>query len=191
VEEKIRDIFKHELSEEEINEFATLVYYPEEKLQLIRDQFDNNQELNEWYTNTIDQMIRLIPYASSKYTRSKLRKVLPKQFVYIIEELLYKTDEYTIKHYYSKIVQKVISLGQADKLIIVLAYTTQQLVVDHLHVVGDIYDRWPEPDKIMGALINYHSLDIQWGNHDVLYFTITVHVILFINYFTFSINMIF
>ena len=170
VKEKIRDIFKHELSEEEINEFATLVYYPEEKLQLIRDQFDNNQELNAWYSKTIDQIIRLIPYASSKYTRSKLRKALPKQFVYIIEELLYKTDEYTNKkHYYSKIVQKVISLGQADKLIIGLAYTTQQLVVDHLHVVGDIYDRGPEPDKIMEALINYHSLDIQWGNHDVLW----------------------
>ncbi|MFS0750406.1 fructose-1,6-bisphosphatase [Oceanobacillus sp. 1P07AA] len=170
VKEKIRDIFKHELSEKEINEFATLIYYPEEKLQLIRDQFDNKQELNECYTKTIDQMIRLIPYASSKYTRTKLRKALPKQFVYIIEELLYKTDEYTNKkHYYSKIVQKVISLGQADKLIIDLAYTTQQLVVDHLHVVGDIYDRGPEPDKIMEALINYHSLDIQWGNHDVLW----------------------
>ncbi|BAC14815.1 fructose-bisphosphatase [Oceanobacillus iheyensis HTE831] len=170
VKEKIRDIFKHELSEKEINEFATLIYYPEEKLQLIRNQFDNKQELNAWYTKTIDQMIRLIPYASSKYTRTKLRKALPKQFVYIIEELLYKTDEYTNKkHYYSKIVQKVISLGQADKLIIGLAYTTQQLVVDHLHVVGDIYDRGPEPDKIMEALINYHSLDIQWGNHDVLW----------------------
>ena len=170
VKEKIRDIFKQELSEEQINEFAALVYYPEEKLQLIRYQIGNNQELNEWYIKTIDQMIRLIPYASSKYTRSKLRKALPEQFVYIIEELLYKTDEYTNKkHYYSKIVEKVISLGQADDLIIGLAYTTQQLVVDHLHVVGDIYDRGPEPDKIMEALINYHSLDIQWGNHDVLW----------------------
>ena len=115
-------------------------------------------------------MIKLISYASSKYTRSKLRKALPNQFVYIIEELLYKTDESTNKkHYYTKIVQQIISLGQADKLIIGLAYTTQRLVVDHLHVVGDIYDRGPEPDKIMDTLINYHSVDIQWGNHDVLW----------------------
>jgi len=90
--------------------------------------------------------------------------------VYIIEELLYKTDEFTNKEqYYTKIVQQIISLGQADKLIIGLAYTTQRLVVDHLHVVGDIYDRGPEPDKIMDTLINYHSVDIQWGNHDVLW----------------------
>ncbi|MFC4025299.1 fructose-1,6-bisphosphatase [Oceanobacillus longus] len=170
VKEKIRDIFKQELSEEQINEFAALVYYPEEKLQLIRDGFNNKQELNEWYENMIDRMIQLISYASSKYTRTKLRKALPKQFVYIIEELLYKNNEFTNKkHYYSTIVQKVISLGQADKLIIGLSYTTQQLVVDHLHVVGDIYDRGPEPDKIMEALINYHSVDIQWGNHDVLW----------------------
>ncbi|MGJ9459681.1 fructose-1,6-bisphosphatase [Oceanobacillus sp. CF4.6] len=170
VKEKIRDIFKQELSEEQINEFAALVYYPEEKLQLIRDGFNNNEELNEWYETMIDRMIQLISYASSKYTRTKLRKALPKQFVYIIEELLYKNNEFTNKkHYYSTIVQKVISLGQADKLIIGLSYTTQQLVVDHLHVVGDIYDRGPEPDKIMEALINYHSVDIQWGNHDVLW----------------------
>lgn len=170
VKEKIRDLFTHEFSEEEMNEFATLVYYPEEKLQLMKNNFANEQDLNEWYTEIIDYMIRLISYASSKYTRSKLRKALPKQFVYIIEELLYKTDEFTNKkHYYNKIVQKVISLGQADKLIIGFAYTTQQLVVDHLHVVGDIYDRGPEPDKIMDTLIQYHSVDIQWGNHDVLW----------------------
>ncbi|GGE50854.1 fructose-1,6-bisphosphatase class 3 [Pullulanibacillus camelliae] len=170
VKEKIRDIFKEELTEQEINEFATLVYYPEDKLKLIKDSFANNKALNEWYKIIIEQMIKLIPYASSKYTRSKLRKALPKQFEFIIEELLYKTDEYTNKkQYYSSIVEHIISLGQADKLIIGLAYTIQQLVVDHLHVVGDIYDRGPEPDKIMDTLINYHSVDIQWGNHDILW----------------------
>ncbi|WP_138420214.1 fructose-1,6-bisphosphatase [Aquibacillus sediminis] len=170
VKEKIRDIFTDVLSEKEINEFATLVYYPEEKLQLIKNNFTTDQELHSWYIDMIDHMIKLIAYASSKYTRSKLRKALPKQFVYIIEELLYKTDEYTNKkQYYKKIVQQIISLDQADKLIIGLAYTTQRLVVDHLHVVGDIYDRGPEPDKIMDTLINYHSVDIQWGNHDVLW----------------------
>ncbi|MED3988151.1 fructose-1,6-bisphosphatase [Priestia aryabhattai] len=170
VKEKIKDLFKNVLSDQEINEFATLVYYPEEKLPLIKAQFRNKKELYEWYKEIIDRMLNLISYASSKYTRSKLRKALPEQFLYIIEELLYKTDEFTNKEqYYTKIVQQIISLGQADKLIIGLAYTTQRLVVDHLHVVGDIYDRGPEPDKIMDTLINYHSVDIQWGNHDVLW----------------------
>ncbi len=170
VKEKIRDIFNGVIYEHEINEMATLVYYPEEKLQLIKNGFDNDQELNQWYKEIIERMIRLISYSSSKYTRSKLRKALPDQFAYIIEELLYKTEESANKEqYYTKIVQQIISLGQADKLIIGLAYSTQRLVVDHLHVVGDIYDRGPEPDKIMEALINYHSVDIQWGNHDALW----------------------
>lgn len=170
VKEKIRDLFRNELSRTELNEFATLVYYPEEKLQLIKHRFGSKQELHQWYAEIIERMIKLISYASSKYTRSKLRKALPQQFVYIIEELLYKTDESANKkQYYTKIVQQIISLAQADKLIAGLAYTTQRLVVDHLHVVGDIYDRGPEPDKIMDTLINYHSVDIQWGNHDVLW----------------------
>ncbi|MBZ5753899.1 fructose-bisphosphatase class III, partial [Metabacillus rhizolycopersici] len=170
VKEKIKDLFVEVLSEQEINEFAALVYYPEEKIQLIKNNFDNATDLYLWYTEIIERMMKLISYASSKYTRSKLRKALPSQFVYIIEELLYKTDDFKNREpYYSKIVQQVISLGQADKLIIGLAYTTQRLVVDHLHVVGDIYDRGPEPDKIMEALISYHSVDIQWGNHDVLW----------------------
>ncbi|MBA9028597.1 fructose-1,6-bisphosphatase [Peribacillus huizhouensis] len=170
VKVKIKDLFKDELSEKELNEFATLVYYPEEKIQLIKNNFGNKKELNQWYTDIIERMMKLVSYASSKYTRSKLRKALPKQFVFIIEELLYKTDQFTNKKdYYTKIVQQIISLCQADKLIIGLAYTTQRLVVDHLHVVGDIYDRGPDPDKIMETLVNYHSVDIQWGNHDVLW----------------------
>ncbi|MBA2173783.1 fructose-1,6-bisphosphatase [Halobacillus locisalis] len=170
VKEKITDLFQDELSEQEINEFATLVYYPEEKIKLIKNAFDNETQLEHWYIQMIERMLKLISYASSKYTRSKLRKALPSQFVYVIEELLYKTaDPANKESYYSKIVQQIISLGQADKLMIGLSYTTQKLVVDHLHVVGDIYDRGPEPDRIMETLINYHSVDIQWGNHDVLW----------------------
>ena len=170
VKEKITDLFQDVLSEQEINEFATLVYYPEEKIKLIKNAFDNEEQLEQWYIQMIERMLKLISYASSKYTRSKLRKALPSQFVYVIEELLYKTDDPANKEsYYSKIVQQIISLGQADKLMIGLSYTTQELVVDHLHVVGDIYDRGPEPDRIMETLINYHSVDIQWGNHDVLW----------------------
>ena len=171
VKEKVEELFKDVLSEKDINELTTLVYYPEEKLQLIKNSFEIKRELNWWYAETINQMIKLISFASSKYTRSKLRKALPEQFVYIIEELLYKTEEESTnkKPYYTKIVQQIISLNQADKLIIGLAYCTQRLVVDHLHVVGDIYDRGPEPHLIMDTLINYHSVDIQWGNHDVLW----------------------
>lgn len=170
VKVKIRDLFKDELQEKELNEFATLVYYPEEKLQLIKSHFSSKQEMREWYIEIIERMLKLVSYASSKYTRSKLRKALPKQFVYIIEELLYKTDEFTNKKdYYAKMVDQIIGLGQADKLIIGLAYTMQRLTVDHLHVVGDIYDRGPDPHEIMDTLIDYHSVDIQWGNHDALW----------------------
>ncbi|MFS0778491.1 fructose-1,6-bisphosphatase [Neobacillus sp. 3P2-tot-E-2] len=170
VKKRIRDLFQDVIFEKEINDFATLVYYPEEKLKLIKSHFGNEQELNQWYIVIIERMIRLISHASSKYTRSKLRKALPSQFVFVIEELLYKTNQSENKEqYYKEIVEQIISLGQADKLITGLAYTTQRLVVDHLHVVGDIYDRGPEPDKIMETLINYHSVDIQWGNHDVLW----------------------
>ncbi|MFD2830437.1 fructose-1,6-bisphosphatase [Corticicoccus populi] len=168
--ERINDIFKDVLTEEQITNFAALVYYPEDRLKVVKERFESKKDLEEWYVEKIHHLIHLVSYSSSKYTRSKLRKALPKQFVYIVEELLYKTDEFTNKKsYYEKIIQKIISLGQAEKLITGLSYTTQRLVVDHLHVVGDIYDRGPEPDKIMDTLIDHHSIDIQWGNHDVLW----------------------
>ncbi|MFC4402571.1 fructose-1,6-bisphosphatase [Gracilibacillus xinjiangensis] len=170
VKEKIKDIFKETMTEQQINDFATLVYYPEDKIKLMKNKLTNKDELHKWYQKVICDMITLIPYASSKYTRSKLRKALPEQFVFVIEELLYKSDKYSNKKtYYEQITQQIITLGQSDKLITGLAYTIQRLIVDHLHVVGDIYDRGPDPDKIMDTLINYHSLDIQWGNHDVLW----------------------
>ena len=170
VRQKIAELFKDTLSDDEISNFAALVYYPEDKLQLVKNDFETKEELDDWYITTIHRMVDLIAHSSTKYTRSKLRKALPQQFVFIIEELLYKTDEDANKKtYYEKLVNQIISLGQADKLIIGLSYSTQRLVVNHLHVVGDIYDRGPEPEKIMDTLIDYHSLDIQWGNHDVLW----------------------
>ena len=170
VRAKINDIFKDKLSQQEINDLATLVYYPEEKLKLVKNNFDSIGTLNIWYITTIQRLIDLITYCSSKYTRSKLRKALPEQYVYIIEELLYKSNEFhNKKPYYETLVNQIIELEQSDDLIIGLSYTVQRLVVDHLHVVGDIYDRGPKPDKIMDTLINYHSVDIQWGNHDVLW----------------------
>lgn len=170
VRAKINDIFENKLSQQEIDDLAALVYYPEEKLKLVKNNFDSISKLNVWYITTIERLIELITYCSSKYTRSKLRKALPEQFVYIIEELLYKSNEFhNKKPYYETLVNQIIELEQSDDLIIGLSYTVQRLVVDHLHVVGDIYDRGPKPDKIMDTLINYHSVDIQWGNHDVLW----------------------
>ena len=170
VRAKINDIFKDKLSQQEINDLAALVYYPEEKLKLVKNNFDSIGTLNICYITTIQRLIDLITYCSSKYTRSKLRKALPEQYVYIIEELLYKSNEFhNKKPYYETLVNQIIELEQSDDLIIGLSYTVQRLVVDHLHVVGDIYDRGPKPDKIMDTLINYHSVDIQWGNHDVLW----------------------
>ncbi|MCD2138608.1 fructose-1,6-bisphosphatase [Salinicoccus halitifaciens] len=170
VRQKIAALFADSLTEEEISGFAALIYYPEEKLQLIKNEFESKEALDEWYIATIHNMIDLVAFSSTKYTRSKLRKALPEQFVFIIEELLYKTDEDANKKtYYEKLVNQIISLGQADKLIVGLSYSIQRLIVNHLHVVGDIYDRGPEPEKIMDTLIDYHSLDIQWGNHDVLW----------------------
>lgn len=141
VKEKIKELFREVWTEQEINDFAALVYYPEDKIQLVIGELSNKHALNQWYRQTIEHMLKLIAYASSKYTRSKLRKALPEQYVYIVEELLYKTDSTNNRSYYEEIYRQIISLGQADKLIIGLAYTTQRLVVDHLHVVGDIYDR--------------------------------------------------
>lgn len=170
VKVKIEELFKDQLTDKELSELAAVVYYPEEKLSLIRQNFTDKNALNEWYKLKVEQLIELVAHSSSKYSRSKLRKALPPQFAYIIEELLYKKDEHdNKKRYYDNILSEIIDLGQANKLIIGLSFTIQRLVVDHLHVVGDIYDRGPEPDKIMDTLINYHSVDIQWGNHDVLW----------------------
>lgn len=165
IKEKIKELFHQTLTKDEQDELATLIYYPEKRLAILT--LDNPEE---WYKETIDQLIQLIRFCSSKYTRSKLRKTFPKRFSYIIEELLSETNTHNDKkNYANQIIENVISLNQAENLIIDLSYIIQQLVVDHLHVVGDIYDRGPEPDKIVERLINHHSLDIQWGNHDIIW----------------------
>ncbi|MEG0255828.1 MAG: fructose-1,6-bisphosphatase [Vagococcus sp.] len=165
IKEKIKELFHQTLSFDEQQKLATLIYYPEKRLKLTQ-----NEHNAEWYKKTIDHLIQLIRFSSSKYTRSKLRKTLPIRFSYVIEELLFQNDYQTDKeNYYHQIIDNIISLNQGDKLIIDLCYTIQQLVVDHLHVVGDIYDRGPEPDKIIERLMTHHSLDIQWGNHDIIW----------------------
>ncbi|PZF87529.1 class 3 fructose-bisphosphatase [Listeria ivanovii] len=167
VKRKIRDIFGTELDDAEINSLSTLIYYPEEKMDLIAEELE---DMAGWYRTTLFRLIEFCQYVASKYTRSKVRKAMPADFAYILEELLqenYNDDDKRL--YYEEIIQHIISLERAEEFISALSRLIQQLVVDHLHIVGDVYDRGPHPDKIMDTLMNYHSLDFQWGNHDILW----------------------
>ncbi|MGO4961436.1 fructose-1,6-bisphosphatase [Jeotgalibaca porci] len=170
IKEKIREIFQGRLSTREMNQLATIVYYPEEKVDLIVSELTSREEVEEFYTLTVTRITELCAFVVSKYTRSKVRKALPPDYAYIIEELLFKDTIMSNKeHYYDKIINTVISLNRGKQLIAAFAHVIQRLVVDHIHVVGDIYDRGPYPDKIIDTLMDGHELDIQWGNHDVLW----------------------
>ncbi|MBM5696144.1 fructose-1,6-bisphosphatase [Listeria seeligeri] len=167
VKRKIRDIFGTELDDAEINSLSTLIYYPEEKMDLIAEELE---DMHDWYRTTLFRLIEFCQYVASKYTRSKVRKAMPEDFAYILEELLQENyNEDDKKMYYEEIIQHIISLDRAEEFISALSRLIQQLVVDHLHIVGDVYDRGPYPDKIMDTLMNYHSVDFQWGNHDILW----------------------
>ena len=170
VKEKIREIFQGRLSTREMNQLATIVYYPEDKIDMIMDSLESEEEINEFYSLTLLRITELCAFTVSKYTRSKVRKAIPADYAYIIEELLFKDTIMTNKEdYYEKIIKTVISLDRAPELIAAISHVIQRLVVDHLHVVGDIYDRGPFPDKIIDTFMDGHELDIQWGNHDVLW----------------------
>lgn len=167
VKRKIRDIFGDILTEKEINSLSTLVYYPEQKLDVITQETD---DLETVYRTTLYRLIKISQYVSSKYTRSKVRKAIPQDFAYILEELLNENQNLPDKDmYYKEIIQSIIDLNRAEEFISVLAKLIQRLVVDHLHLVGDVYDRGPHPDKIIDTLMDYHSLDFQWGNHDMIW----------------------
>lgn len=167
VKRKIHDVFGKRLTEAEINSLATLIYYPEQKLDLISETTEN---LDLWYRSTLFQLIELCVHVSSKYTRSKVRKAMPADFEYILQELLHENHLVMDKSlYYQEIITSIIALDRAAEFISALARLIQRLVVDHLHIVGDVYDRGPYPDKIMDSLMSYHSLDFQWGNHDMLW----------------------
>uniref|UniRef100_UPI0035A1B5FB fructose-bisphosphatase class III n=1 Tax=Jeotgalibaca porci TaxID=1868793 RepID=UPI0035A1B5FB len=150
IKEKIREIFQGRLSTREMNQLATIVYYPEEKVDLIVSELTSREEIEEFYTLTVTRITELCAFVVSKYTRSKVRKALPPDYAYIIEELLFKDTIMSNKeHYYDKIINSVISLNRGKQLIAAFAHVIQRLVVDHIHVVGDIYDRGPYPDKII------------------------------------------
>ena len=146
---------------------ATLIYYPKEKMEWIKKTEDN---MEDWYKITLYRLIEVCKCSASKYTRSKVRKALPAEFAYVIEELITeKPDVLDKESYYNAIINTIIRINRAEEFIIALSELIQRLVVDHLHIVGDIYDRGPGPHIIMNMLQHHHSVDIQWGNHDVLW----------------------
>lgn len=167
IKRKLDDIFGTSLMDKDKESLATLIYYPKEKLEILRE---SNKDLEEWYKVTLYRLIQVCKSVSSKYTRSKVRKSLPKNFSYIIEELLNEqADRVNKQEYYSGIINTIVDIGCADSLIIEISKVIQKLVVDRLHIIGDIYDRGPGAEIIMDALIDHHSMDIQWGNHDILW----------------------
>ena len=167
VKKKINDVFGHTLSTADKNALATLIYYPKEKMTLIAKK---EKHMNDWYRITLYRLIEICKAVASKYTRSKVRKALPKDFSYVIEELITEKSEILDKEaYYTAIIDTIIKIGRAEEFIVALSELIQRLVIDHLHILGDIYDRGPGPDRIMNKLLNYHTLDIQWGNHDILW----------------------
>ncbi|MCL2845601.1 MAG: fructose-1,6-bisphosphatase [Chitinivibrionia bacterium] len=166
IRSKLERLFDREMTEKQIRELATLIYYPKEKLALVRKK---NDTLSEWYELTLNRLIRFCAVVSQKYTRSKVRKALPKEFAYIIDELIYEHGGGK-ESYYNNIIEEIIALERADEFIIALAETIQAFAVDHLHILGDIFDRGPLAHKIMDKLANHHhKVDIQWGNHDVVW----------------------
>jgi len=165
IRRKIDEEFGNTLSEKDKKALATLIYYPEEKLALISKEEEN---LDDWYKITLHRLVQITKRVSSKYTRSKVRKALPKDFAYVIEELITEKAEVQDKEgYYNEIIHTIIRIGRPQEFIIALANLIQRLVVDHLHIVGDIFDRGPGPHIIMDTLMAYHSVDVQWGNHDI------------------------
>ncbi len=167
VRKKIDDVFGHTLSTADKRSLATLIYYPKEKMELVKK---TEEDMENWYKITLYRLIEVCKKVSSKYTRSKVRKALPKDYAYVIEELITEKSEVLDKEaYYDAIVDTIISIGRAENFIVALAELIQRLVIDHLHILGDIYDRGPGPHFIMDKLTEYHSLDIQWGNHDIVW----------------------
>jgi len=167
IKRKVGEIFGNSIRESEKKELCTLIYYPEQKLELIKATED---DMDDWYHITIHQLVKVCRDVSSKYTRSKVRKALPQEFSYIIEELLHeRTDDQDKAAYVAVIVDTIISTGRADDFICALCNVIQRLAIDQLHILGDIYDRGPGAHIIMDVMRRYQSWDIQWGNHDMLW----------------------
>ena len=165
IKNHITYIFGTSLRDSEKKTLATLIYYPEQKLEEIKK---TESDMNDWYKITLHRLVTICKVMSAKYTRSKVRKALPQDFAYIIEELLHEDSTGDDKElYYNQIIESIVRLDQADRFITAISHLIQRLAIDRLHVIGDIYDRGPNAAKIMDILENYHSIDVQWGNHDI------------------------
>ena len=166
VKEKIDKVFGFELSQGDKKDLATLIYYPEEKIKLVRD---SGTDMHEWYRIMLQRLIRMAKKAGSKYTRSKVRKTIAPDFAYIIEELMADSESPDKKRYYDEILEAIIRTCRAEECIAAFANMIQRLCVNHLHVIGDVFDRGPGPDAVMDTLCSYPSIDFQWGNHDAIW----------------------
>ena len=167
IRERLDLLFKTSVPRSELDELATLIYYPEEKLEELRPRID---DLEEWYRITLHRLIEVCRLVSERYSRSKVRKALPADYAYVIEELLYTHGEEIDKRdYFENIIATIIEIGQAPDFIQAVCKVIKWAAVDHLHLVGDIFDRGPRADIIIDCLLHHHSVDIQWGNHDVLW----------------------
>lgn len=170
IKNEIESLFSNTLAQSEKRRLATLIYYPEKKLDRIMCQEPSQANINDWYKITLYRLVELCRSFSSKYTRSKVRKAMPPNFTYILDELL--NTDYTKPDktgYYREIIHTIIDIGRAREFIVALSKLIQLLAIDRLHIIGDIYDRGPGADHIMDTLFHYHSVDIQWGNHDILW----------------------
>ena len=167
IREKVDALYQNTVTKEERAELSTLIYYPKEKLEEITSRV---ADLPEWYKITLNRLLELCRLLGSKYTRSKVRKALPTDFDYIIDELInVNYDAHNKEEYYANIISTIIDIDRADAFIIALCTTIKRLIVDRLHIVGDIFDRGPRADIILDNLMGHHSVDIQWGNHDILW----------------------
>ncbi|MFI3331094.1 MAG: fructose-1,6-bisphosphatase [Rikenellaceae bacterium] len=167
VRRKVDDVFGNTISLTEKKDLCTLIYYPERKMDLIKV---HEVSFGDWCVVTLNRLVTLCQNVSSKYTRSKVRKALPEEFSYIIQELLHESTTDRNKYaYVDVIIRTIISTGRAEAFIIAICNLIQRLIIDSLHIIGDIYDRGPGAHIIMDTLCDYHNLDIQWGNHDILW----------------------
>ena len=165
IRRKVDEVFGMTMREADKNELCTLIYYPEEKLKLVRE---TEKDLDDWYRITLHQVVEVARVVSVKYSRSKVRKLLTEDFAYVIEELLHESvTEADRQDYYNAIINSIVDINRADELIVAICNLIHALVIDTLHIVGDIFDRGPGAGKIMELLCNYHDFDIQWGNHDI------------------------
>ena len=167
VKEKLEELFGNTMTQRDRNDLATLIYYPKQKIELVKQA---EPDIINWYKITLYRLIEVCKVVSSKYTRSKVRKALPEDYGYIIEELITEKSEVLNKEaYYESIVNTIVEIGNSEEFIIALAKVIQQLVIDRLHILGDIFDRGPAPHLIMDRMCRYHSVDFQWAKRSTTY----------------------